>query len=157
MNGHSILAEFTRRGITLRAEGGRLIAKPLSSVPPELLEAARQHKAELLALLTGNGRAEPPHEETAPLPPLLATIVDAIADAPRSPIFDDLAVARAAQSYVEGERAIGDTSDALRAEAASIATNAMNRVADAIRQARYQTAYELLDSLTTKMRGMKAH
>ena len=38
MNGHSILAEFTRRGITLRAEGGRLIAKPLSSVPPELLK-----------------------------------------------------------------------------------------------------------------------
>lgn len=51
MNAHAILTEFDRRGITLRVEGDNLIAKPLSAVTPELREAARQHKAELLARL----------------------------------------------------------------------------------------------------------
>jgi hypothetical protein len=51
MNAQSILTEFSRRGITLRAEGDRLIAKPLSAVSPELREAVRRHKAALLAHL----------------------------------------------------------------------------------------------------------
>jgi hypothetical protein len=51
MNAQSILTEFGRHGITLRAEGDKLIAKPLSAVPPELLALARHHKSELLATL----------------------------------------------------------------------------------------------------------
>jgi tubulysin polyketide synthase-like protein len=51
MNAQSILAELGRRRITLRAEGDQLIAKPLSTVPPELRALARQHKAELLLCL----------------------------------------------------------------------------------------------------------
>ena len=51
MNAQSILAEFSRHGVRLRAEGDKLIAKPLSAVTPELREAVRQHKAALLALL----------------------------------------------------------------------------------------------------------
>jgi hypothetical protein len=51
MNARSILIEFGRRGIALRAESGRLIARPLSAVPVELRKAAAEKKAELVALL----------------------------------------------------------------------------------------------------------
>jgi hypothetical protein len=51
MNAQSILAEFSRHGVRLRAEGDKLIAKPLSAVTPELRAAVRQHKVALLALL----------------------------------------------------------------------------------------------------------
>jgi hypothetical protein len=59
MNAQSILTELSRHGVRLRAEGDKLIAKPLSAVTPELREAVRQHKAALLDLLRipSDGRA----------------------------------------------------------------------------------------------------
>ena len=46
-----MIAELTRLGVRLRVEDGRIFAKPLSAVPPELREAVRAHKAELLVTL----------------------------------------------------------------------------------------------------------
>ena len=52
MNAEMILAESAARGLTLEARGDRSIAvRPGSAAPPELLEAIRRHKAELLKLL----------------------------------------------------------------------------------------------------------
>lgn len=59
MTPQTILNEFNRRGIRLRAEGDKLIAKPLSAVPPELRAAVRVNKAALLTCLrTEQARAE---------------------------------------------------------------------------------------------------
>ncbi len=53
MNAQMILAESATRGLTLEARGNRaIVVRPGSAAPPELLEAIRQHKAELLALLS---------------------------------------------------------------------------------------------------------
>jgi hypothetical protein len=60
MNAHSILVEFRLRGIELRAEGDKLIAKPLSAVTPELRESVRQHKAEILSVLVSKPPTAPP-------------------------------------------------------------------------------------------------
>ena len=51
LTAHEIISELTRRGVALRAEGDRIIARPLSAVPPELREAVRQHKTAVLNLL----------------------------------------------------------------------------------------------------------
>lgn len=48
-----ILAESATLGLTLEARGDRaIVVRPGSAAPPELLEAIRQYKAELLALLS---------------------------------------------------------------------------------------------------------
>jgi len=67
MTPHEILTELARRGVTLRAEGDRIIVKPLSAVPPELREAARVHKQELLELL-----ATQPESDAKQAPPSTA-------------------------------------------------------------------------------------
>jgi hypothetical protein len=64
MNARSILTEFNRRGIELRAVGNKLIAKPLSAVTPELRESVRQHKAEILSALA----SKPADQAAAPSP-----------------------------------------------------------------------------------------
>jgi DNA invertase Pin-like site-specific DNA recombinase len=61
------------------------------------------------------------------LPLSLVALADAIASAPRSPFFDDLAIARAAWAYVEFERAIRNAPAALAAEAAAAAGDAIAR------------------------------
>jgi hypothetical protein len=158
MNVEEIIAQVHRCGADLTVIDGRLKAAPPGVLPPELKAAIRERAAEIKALLNaGDGRHEPPRKETAMLPLLLAVIADAIVRAPRSPFLDDLAIARAARCFVEAERTIRDAPETLRAEATSVAADAMNGVADAIRQARYQTAYELLDSLTTRMGGLRVH
>jgi hypothetical protein len=58
MNAHEITRELTRRGVSLRAEGDRIIAKPLSAVPLGLREAARAAKPQLLALLASQSVAD---------------------------------------------------------------------------------------------------
>jgi|SRR5208337_1789535 len=65
MTAHEIISELARRGVALRAEGDRVIAKPLSAVPPELREAARQHKAEIVAALAS--KSDPAGEALAVL------------------------------------------------------------------------------------------
>jgi hypothetical protein len=51
VNAVAILKEFNRRGVRLRVEAGRIVARPLSSVPPDLRKAAIEHKAELVERL----------------------------------------------------------------------------------------------------------
>jgi hypothetical protein len=52
MTATALLHEFRRLGVRLRADGARIIARPLSAVPPELRAAARTHETQLLRLLT---------------------------------------------------------------------------------------------------------
>jgi hypothetical protein len=175
----AFLSSLAERRIRLIPDGDGLVVEPASRLTDADRQIIRQHKPELLARvrqqqedaeidrlaqadgrrheLSSDSRLESPPAATAMLPPLLTAVADAIASAPRSPFLDDLAIGRAARSYVEVERAINDAPHAVRIEAARIATDAMNLVAGAIRQARYQTAYELLDSLTTRMREMRMH
>lgn len=51
MTVYELLAEVRRRGVALRADGGRLLAKPLRALPPELREELARRKHEVLALL----------------------------------------------------------------------------------------------------------
>ena len=46
-----VLSEIQRRGVTLLVRDGKLIARPISAVPPDLAERARQHRAEIIKLL----------------------------------------------------------------------------------------------------------
>jgi hypothetical protein len=49
----AVLVETLRaRGVHLRAVGDKIRYRPISALTPEGLEALRQHKAEVLALLT---------------------------------------------------------------------------------------------------------
>jgi hypothetical protein len=63
MSAAELLADFTRRGIQLRAEGERLFYDaPKGVMPPADLEQLRKHKSELLAYLNreaANTIAEP--------------------------------------------------------------------------------------------------
>jgi len=52
MTTQEIVWELARRGVTLSVRAGRVIARPLSAVPPELRAAAQDRKAEILRLLT---------------------------------------------------------------------------------------------------------
>jgi len=54
-----VLSEIQRRGVTLVVRDGKLIARPISAVPPDLAERARQHRAEIIKLLNC-----PPDPET---------------------------------------------------------------------------------------------
>lgn len=48
---HQMLFELRTRGVTLTQDGDRLAYSPRSAVPPELLAAIREHKADLLSWL----------------------------------------------------------------------------------------------------------
>lgn len=53
MNAEELFREALRRGLSLRAAGGdRLGVKPTDRLTPDFAEQLRQHKAELLALLS---------------------------------------------------------------------------------------------------------
>jgi hypothetical protein len=47
----ALLEEFDRRGVRLKIEAGRIIAKPLSAVPSNLRRAATEHKYELIEVI----------------------------------------------------------------------------------------------------------
>ena len=51
MSVNALLAELNELGVVLWAESGRVRFRPLKAVPPELLEAMRAQRAELLAEL----------------------------------------------------------------------------------------------------------
>jgi hypothetical protein len=160
MSVQALLDELTARGIRVEPRPNRnLHVTPKARLTPELLEAVRQYKTELLAAVAAPDRSDPPREaEAVSLSgAVLADIADAIASAPRSPFLNELAIARAARALVEVERTIRDASRSIRIEAATTARDAMNRVADAIRAEEYALAYDLLDNLSAKMRGMRAN
>ena len=52
-----VLADLTRRGIQVVADGDRLRYRPQSAMTPELAARVRRHKPELLALLGDAGFA----------------------------------------------------------------------------------------------------
>lgn len=56
MTAVELLHELHHRGITLQTDGGRLRYHPRDGIPPELVDCMREHKAELVAMLT-NGWA----------------------------------------------------------------------------------------------------
>lgn len=51
MTAQELLEDLAERGVLIEAEGDRLRYSPRSAVPPDLLEALRLHKAELLTFL----------------------------------------------------------------------------------------------------------
>jgi len=64
-----LLAELQARGVELVAAGDKLRYRPRSAVEPGLIRVMREHKAEIMALLTGApaprstaAEPEPPHE-----------------------------------------------------------------------------------------------
>ncbi len=54
MNAPDLLDAVRAVGVTLRAEGGRLLASPSGALPPALAEALRAEKAQVLALLASS-------------------------------------------------------------------------------------------------------
>ena len=62
MDANAVLNRLSELGVTARAEGGMVLIQPASKVPPELKDAVRENKAEILALLdgpVGDGQAPP--------------------------------------------------------------------------------------------------
>ena len=59
----ALLAELQRRGVELRAEGRRLLYRPIEAVDPELRAALTMHKSAVLAGLRG---VDHDHHDLAP-------------------------------------------------------------------------------------------
>ena len=95
--------------------------------------------------------------ENEVLPSLLVAIADAIADSPRSPILNDLALSKAATSFIAAQRASRAAPPSLLAEIQQIAANSMTLAARQIRRSNYQAAYEALDMLAGKVCELRAH
>ena len=57
----TLLAEFDRLGIEVKANGDRLRFRPRNAVSDELLAALRQHKTEILETLTRQADSTPPN------------------------------------------------------------------------------------------------
>src|SRR5262249_52734079 len=115
MIAQTLLNELKARGIRIEPRPERkLHLTPKANLNTDLLEAVRQHKPTLLAHLRGtNGFVLKPRLlekedlelELSILPASLVAIADAIAAVPRSPFLNDLALAKAAASFVVAERA----------------------------------------------------
>ena len=58
----ALLATLRNRGVTLKANGDRLLFSPATAVPPDLRAALVRHKTELLALLTPPPSGVPPDD-----------------------------------------------------------------------------------------------
>jgi hypothetical protein len=58
----AVLATLWSRGVTLKANGDRLVFSPASAVPPDLRAALVSHKTELLALLAPPPSRMPPDD-----------------------------------------------------------------------------------------------
>jgi hypothetical protein len=112
---------------------------------------SRDHVTRVTKLLE-----EADREPTA-LPSPLIDIADAIAAVPRSPFLNDLALSRAAATFIVAERAAEAAPPALRADLHRLTVDSFKRTASEIRQAHYKTAYHVLDALADKIRGMRAH
>ena len=68
MTPSALLAELRVRGVELVPVGCRIRFRPASKVPPELLTCLRQHKAEVLLLLTAQTpTSTASHVSTRPL------------------------------------------------------------------------------------------
>ena len=57
MNAFRLMEDLRRRGITLEAAGGKLRWAPKDALVPEEVDELRDHKAEILALLSSDKRA----------------------------------------------------------------------------------------------------
>lgn len=154
----TVLNELKARGVRVELRpNGNLYIAPRDRLTPELLEAVRQHKGEILAALTASGNADPLcEEESILLPPSLAAVADAIASAPRSPFLNDLVLSRAASCFVAAERASQGAPPYLRAEIRTVTADAMTAAAKEIRRSNYRAAYDAFDKLGGKLREMRA-
>jgi hypothetical protein len=61
----AILATLEQLGITTEANGDKLVMVPGSKVPPELVAEVRQHKSEIMALLSRKECAKSPFQSNA--------------------------------------------------------------------------------------------
>jgi len=60
MDGQAVLEWAHKLGITLKAAGDRIRYRPKSAAPPDFVESLQQHKAEILAILSGQPTTWPP-------------------------------------------------------------------------------------------------
>jgi hypothetical protein len=82
MGALEVLHQLEALGVTLEAAGDRLRYRPASKVPPDLVEALREHKGELLTRLRPVGDGQPPPLERPPATrEELARLIDHLADA----------------------------------------------------------------------------
>jgi hypothetical protein len=147
MDARVLLADLHSRGIRLIPDGKKLWAEPAERLSDTDRIAIRQSKADLMSILAENDA----------LPSLLVAVADAIADAPRSPILNDLALSKAATSFIAAQRASRVAPPTLLGEIQQIAANSMTLAAREIRRSNYQAAYEALDILASKVRELRAH
>jgi hypothetical protein len=157
MSAQALLDELKAMGIRLEPRpNGKLHITPADHLTPELLEAVRRHKTEILATLATSRCTEAyRHADSVPLLSMLVDIADAIASAPRSPFLDDLAIARTAHAIVAVERARRNAPRSIRSEICAITRDRMNRAAEAMRANRYASACDLLDNLRFKIGELK--
>ena len=63
MTSSKILSEIQGRGIQLRTAGNRLMLRPMKAVTPDLLEAIKSHRTELLKILNSEVGLAPASNE----------------------------------------------------------------------------------------------
>jgi hypothetical protein len=87
MNAFELLQDFRSRGVLLEVQAGKLRFAPRDAVTPELRDALREHKDDLLVLL-----AEPADPKTATVVAVLTEPTEPDNDLWRHKSFPDLAV-----------------------------------------------------------------
>jgi hypothetical protein len=152
----ALIDDLTRRGIRLIPEPPNLTVESKSKLTDADRALIRAHKAELLAAL-----AEPDCEPKPAVPPSLfghldlAAIADAIADQPRAPFENDLALSHAARAALGAERVICDLPATARREALRLCRKVCRDAAAAICARNYRVSYDLLDNLPERLKALR--
>jgi hypothetical protein len=85
----------------------------------------------------------------------LEIIADAVAANPRAPFLDEIAISRGARSLLEANRALAELTGSACGEALALTQTAARTAARAIVERDYLRAYEILESLPAKLRGLR--
>jgi hypothetical protein len=170
MNVQEILLEVKKFGAALAVFDGKLKATPPGVLPNYLKTAIRERAPEIKAALlaapspdateiSDARRAEQDQDNPfSTLPISLGRIADAIAAHPRSPLLNDLAIAKVTQATLRAAAALAHLPVAIRSEALEFCRDVENRIVNSIAAVNYQSAYELLavlDHLPDRIAGIR--
>ncbi len=150
IDAETLLSSLSARGIEVAVKGENLLIEPASKLTDEDRAALRENKAEIIALRT--------------MPPLgaicffdLAALTEAIADAPRSPIENDLAMARFARAAVRLTTLIRQMGKVNQGVALMEMYEAAAHASRLIRRRQYESAYRRLDALIAELESKRFH
>jgi hypothetical protein len=159
VNVQDILLEVQKFGASLAIFDGKLKATPPGVLPDHLKATIRERAPEIKAALRAAASPDPtelsdarPAEQDqdnlfSALPVSLARIADAIAVHPRSPLLNDLAIAKVTQATLRAAAVLASLPVAAQSQALAFCREIENRIVNSIAAGNYLSAYELLADL----------